>query len=172
MRAAVPIASIALLLSSVSVAWAQSAADYYWMSSSGDGSTDGLVMSFMDSASVTNGTRPSSRRFWERRIYKTPPPIPHVGPVRTTMTLTEVDCRTSEYRNLQTTLWDRDGNFLYTRTTPTEWSLAVPMTVVAYTILLVCSGQNPPNSPWAHMGNGNPDAAADRVFDAIEAGRN
>lgn len=167
MRATMTIVSTALLLLfAPTVSSAQTAQDYW--STMGGGSR-GFVLHFLDVASITPGTRPNSVRYWQTSIYRTPWRLSTLGYVKTGATLTEVDCQTSEHRDLQGSAWDSDGNFLYTTPEPTEWRFAEPRTIIAGAISIACTGRNSPSAAWIHIGNMNAETEAARLFGELDA---
>lgn len=169
MRITTRIISIALLLLvTPATAWAQTDQDLWWDIHDG---SHGVQMSFIDTASITQGTRPSSVRFWSTEAYRTPWPLANSGYVSYTVALDEIDCRTSEFRTLQANAFARNGRVVHMVTEPSDWSFSPPGTVVSFTAVLVCTGQNPSDSPWIHGGNWNPVEQAERTFSAMDAAR-
>lgn len=140
----------------------------YWVTHS-DSGPNGLVMHFVDTASATEGSRPNSLRYWSTDVFQSPWQLTNLGTVRSMVTLIEVDCRTSEFRAIQSTAFARGGSPLHTMSEPTDWTFATPETTIAYTTVLVCTGRNAPNSPWVNYGNMNALEQAERFFDAIGA---
>lgn len=133
------------------VARAQSSRDY-WFAGNSNGQ-HGVTLEYIDLASVAEGNEPTHKRYWATTVYERPWPIATGGEVRSLISLMEVNCRTSQTRNLQITAYDRNQRSVQTSSEAAEWRYAVPDTVSWFSLRLVCDGTAASDSPFLHVGH-------------------
>lgn len=151
---------LALAVSDPVIANAQSTHDY-WMLIGSD--HHGPLLNFVDVASVTQ-TGGQTRRYWETTFYRDPWTLRLSGEVRSMVSLSEVNCATSEFRALAIIAYDRRGSAVIHNNEPTDWNFAPPHTRISDTISLVCNREQAPDERWAHYGDVNPLREGERTF--------